>query len=114
MLLDYYARECVHKCKTTTNDGEGGYHTEWTDGMTFINYQALDTSTEAQIAEKQGITAFYNVLVEKNVPLGYGDYYQDVKSQQIYRITSEPSESYTPNSSSLDLKFFSSERAVLT
>lgn len=113
MLLDYYARACVHLYRQTTNDGEGGYKTEWCEGMKFTNYQALNTSTEAQIAERQGISTLYGVLVNRDVPLGYGDYYKDTESGQMFRITSEPSESHTPDNSNLNLKYFSSEREVL-
>ena len=113
MLLDYYGKECVILNKTTQNSPEGGYITSWNECAHFTNYQALDTSTEAQIAEKQGLTALYNVLVEKSVPLAYGDYYRDIETQTTYRVTSEPSEVQAPASSSLNLKRYSAEKAVL-
>lgn len=113
MLLDYYARECVILCRVVENDGQGGYYTEWRQGATFTNYQALNTSTEAQIAEKQGMTSIYGALVEQSVPLMYGDYYRDVAANEAYRVTSEPSERYTPPSSGLNLKYYSSEKVVL-
>jgi len=72
MLLDYYARECVVLYRIVENDGQGGYYTEWRQGATFTNYQALNTSTEAQIAERQGMASIYGALVEQSVPLaGY-------------------------------------------
>lgn len=113
MLLDYYGKECVILNKTTQNSPEGGYITSWNECAHFINYQALDTSTEAQIAEKQGLSSIYNVLVEKGVPLVYGDYYRDTEAQTVYRVTSEPSEVQSPASSALNLKRFSAEKAVL-
>lgn len=113
MLLDYYGRDCVILNKTTQNSPEGGYITTWNECANFTNYQALNTSTEAQIAEKQGLTAIYNALVEKDVPLTYGDYYRDVETQATYRITSEPSEVQAPAGSTLNLKRFSAEKAVL-
>jgi len=113
MLLDYYARECVVLYRAVENDGQGGYYTEWRQGATFTNYQALNTSTEAQIAERQGMASIYGALVEQSVPLAYGDYYRDVGTNEAYRITSEPSEKQTPSSSGLSLKYYSSEKAVL-
>lgn len=112
-LLDYYAHECQILERVRLNDNQGGYYTEWREGATFTNYQALNTSTEAQIAEKQGITSIYGALVEQSVPLAYGDYYRDNADGETFRVTSEPNESYTPSSSGLNLKYYSSEKAVL-
>ena len=53
-LLDDFARPCVLLEKSRVPDGAGGWVTEWTEGAEFLNYQALDTSMEARIAEKQG------------------------------------------------------------
>lgn len=56
-LLDDFARPCVLLEKTRQPDGEGGYTVEWTDGAEFQNYQALDTTMEARIAESRASPA---------------------------------------------------------
>lgn len=111
-LLDDFARPCVLLEKTRTPDGEGGYIVEWTDGAEFTNYQALDTSMEARRAEKEGVTSLYSALVNKNVPIEYGDYFRDTSTGETYRVTSNPEEKQAPKSASFALKYFTAERKV--
>ena len=112
-LLNDFARPCVLMEKTRVPDGEGGYTLDWSEGATFQNYQALDTSMEARRAEKQGVTSVYSVLVDKAVPIEYGDYFKEKESGTVYRVTSHPDEKRAPKSASFSLKFFTAERAVL-
>lgn len=112
-LLDDFARECVLMEKTRVSDGAGGYITTWTDGAVFLNYQALDTSMEARRAEKEGVASVYSALVEKAVPIEYGDYFKDRETGETYRVTSEPADKQAPRSSTLPLKFFTAERRAL-
>ena len=112
-LLNDFARPCVLMENTRIPDGEGGYTVDWAEGATFQNYQALDTSMEARTAEKQGVTSVYSVLVDKAVPIEYGDYFKEKESGTVYRVTSHPDEKQAPKSASFTLKFFTAERAVL-
>lgn len=111
-LLDDFARLCVLLDKERQPDGEGGYITEWIGGAEFLNYQALDTTMEARIAEKQGVTSVYSALVDKAVPIEYNDYFRDTSTGLTYRVTSNPSEKKAPKSATFPLKFFTAERAV--
>lgn len=112
-LLDDFGRACVLLEKTRTDDGEGGYLVAWTDGITFTNYQALDTSMEARRAEKEGVTSVYSALVGKAVPIEYNDYFRDATTGETYRVTSNPEEKQAPMSSTLKLKYFTAERRKL-
>ena len=112
-LLDDFARICVLMEKKRVSDGEGGYSVEWSDGAEFKNYQALDISMEARRAEKEGVTSVYSVLVEKAVPIEYGDYFKDTMTGETYRITSNPEDKQAPKSSTLPMKFFAAERKAL-
>ena len=112
-LLNDFARSCVLMEKTRVPDGEGGYTVDWTEGATFKNYQALDTSMEARRAEKEGVTSVYSALVDKDVPIEYGYYFKEKESGTVYRVTSNPDEKQAPKSASLTLKFFTAERTVL-
>lgn len=112
-LLDDFARPCVLLEKTRQPDGEGGYIVTWSEGAEFTNYQSMDTSMEARIAEKQGVTSVYSALVNKSVPVEYNDYFKDKTTGLIYRVTSNPEEKEAPKSSSFSLKYFTAERAEL-
>ena len=113
MLLDDFGKICVFKEKTRTPDGEGGYYIDWTDGAEFTVYQSLDTSMEARTAEKQGVTSVYSALVDKDVPIEYGDYFKDTGTGLTYRVTSNPSEKESPKSATFALKYFTAERREL-
>ena len=112
-LLSDFARPSVLMEKTRIPDGEGGYTVDWTDGATFQNYQALDTSMEARRAEKEGVTSVYSALVDKALPIEYGDYFKDTENGMTYRVTSNPSEKESPKSATFSLKYFTAERKEL-
>ena len=112
-LLSDFGKICVFKEKTRVPDGEGGYTIDWTDGATFQNYQALDTSMEARRAEKEGVTSVYSALVDKALPIEYGDYFKDTETGLTYRVTSNPSEKESPKSATFALKYFTAERKEL-
>lgn len=112
-LLDDFKRPCVLMEKIRAPDGEGGFNTTWTEGAAFDNYQALDQSMQARIAEKQGVTSVYSALVAANFPIVFGDYFKDTGTGETYRVTSNPEEKKAPESSSFALKYFTAERAVL-
>lgn len=112
-LLDEFARPCMLMEKTRTSDGAGGYYVTWTEGAGFLNYRALDASMEARRAEKEGVTSVYTVLVEKSVPIEYGDYFKDVATGETYRATSNPEDKQTPKSATRPLKYFTAERKAL-
>ena len=115
-LLDDFASSCVLLEKTRKPDGEGGYIVQWVDGVEFLNYQALDTSMEARRAEKEGVTSVYSALVDKAVPIEYGDYFRDAATGQTYRVTSDPSEKQAPRSAGpviSSLKYFTAEKREL-
>lgn len=113
-LLDDFARDCVLMEKTREQDGAGGYNVTWTEGASFENYQALDTSMEARRAEKEGVTSVYSALVKKSLPIEYNDVFKDTSTGQTYRVTSDPEDKTAPNSSTFDLKYFTAERWELT
>lgn len=112
-LLDDFSRPCVLLEKTRVPDGEGGYFVTWAEGAAFANYQSLDSSLEARIAESQGVTSVYSALVDKAVPIEYGDYFRDKSTGYVYRVTSRPEEKEAPRSSTFSLKYFTAERAEL-
>lgn len=113
-LLDDFARTCVVMGKERIPDGAGGsLGTEWTEGATFVIYQALDTSMEARRAEKDGVTSLYSALVRADFPIEYNDYFKDKTTGLTYRVTSNPEEKVAPKSASFALKYFTAERKEL-
>ena len=109
-LLNDFSRQCVLLEKKRAMSPEGGWTTVWEDGESFYNYQALDTSMQARIAEKDGVSSLYSALVDSALPIEFNDYFRDVESGVTYRVTSNPSEKVAPKSSSFSLKYFTAER----
>lgn len=112
-LLDDFARTCVIMEKKRIGDGAGGFITEWSEGAEFSNYQSIDSSMEARIADKQGVTSLYSSLVRYDFPIEYNDYFKDKTTGFTYRVTSNPDEKVAPKSSSFALKYFTAERKEL-
>lgn len=112
-LLDSYAQECVFIEKNRISDGAGGFITEYTEGASFTAYIALDTSMQARIAEKQGVTSSFSVLCGKSVPLEYSDIFKNKSSGTYYRVTSRPEEKQTPASSTMALLYCTAERWIM-
>ena len=109
-MMESMAHECVLLEPRSHESDEGGYVTTWTDGVKFKTYPALDTSMEARIAEKQGETRMYSVNAPQDVPIRMGDFYRDETNGDIFHVTSNPDEKYTPKISTLGLKFFTAEK----
>lgn len=112
-MMESLAHECVLLEKRRTQSPEGGWITAWTDGPEFKTYPALDSSMQARIAEKDGVTSVYTILVQQDVPVDVGDYFRDNTVDAIFRVTSRPEEKVTPVTSQLDLKAFTAERTAL-
>ena len=68
-LLSDAMTTCVILNKQTEADGYGGYITTWTDGAEFKAAIVLDSSMEARIGEKQGVTALYTVTTPRALNL---------------------------------------------
>lgn len=107
-LLDSFGALCVLMDRTRKPDGEGGYITAWADGIKFVNYSALDSTMQARVAEAQGVSSVYTVLVQKDLPIEYGDYYRDEKTGKTYRVTSDPAEKQAPDAASAAIRVFKS------
>lgn len=94
--------------KRRTEDGEGGYITEWQEGASFDASITLNDSIQAQIAQKQGVTGVYSVVVNKRVRLDYHDVIKRISDGRIFRITSRD-DSATPESASIDARVVKAE-----
>lgn len=108
-LLEEAMTPCVMLNKKTENDGYGGYISTWTDGASFDAAIVLDTSMQARVAEKQGVTALYTVTTNKALNLQYHDVFRRVSDGKIFRVTSDGDDKKTPISATLDIRQVSAE-----
>lgn len=108
-LLDESMEECNLMDKKTTEDGYGGYKTEWEEGAAIQVAIVLDNSMEARIGEKQGVTALYTLTTRKNINLQYHDIIKRKTDGKLFRITSDGDDKKTPASASLNMRQVSAE-----
>lgn len=108
-FLEQYRQKCVILNKTTTLDDYGGFETAYTEGAEFDAIIVFDTSIQARIADKSGVTSLYTVTTGKNMTLMYHDVFKRLSDGKIFRATSDGSDKYTPNSSSLNIRQVTAE-----
>lgn len=113
LLQDFMAR-CVLLDKRTTADGYGGYHTEWSDGAEFDAAIVSDTSMQARVGEKQGVTSLYTITTSKALNLQYHDVFRRLSDGKIFRVTSDGDDKKTPASATLNMRQVTAEEWVIT
>lgn len=115
-LLDEYISmtgKCVLLDKRTISDGIGGYKIEYTEGVEFDAAIAHNTSIQAQVAEKQGVTSLYTVSTSRALNLQYHDIFRRKSDGKIFRVTSDGNDKKAPPSSNLDMRLVTAEEYAL-
>lgn len=113
-ILDTMMTECRMMDRTTIPDGFGGVKETYAPGAAFQAVIRKDGSTEAIIAEKQGLSEFFTVVVSKRMRLRQNDVIRREKDGQIFRITSDTLDAEAPEASTVKITKCTAERWVLT
>ena len=108
-LLEEATEACVMLDKSTIADGYGGYRTVYTEGVEFNAAVTFDTSIEARIADKQGVTSRYTVTTSRALTLEYHDVFKRLRDNKLFRVTSDGDDKYTPASATLDMRQVTAE-----
>lgn len=103
-LLDEAMTKCVFLNKQISPDGYGGYIPTWSEGAEFLCAIVFDTSIEARVAEKQGVSSLYTVTTRKDLILEYNDVFRRLSDGKLFRVTSDGDDKYTPNSARLNMR----------
>ena len=111
-LLENAMTSCVFLDKKKSPDGQGGYINTWTEGAEFQAAISFDTSIEARVAEKQGVTNLYTVSTQKATVLDYHDVFKRISDGKIFRVTSDGDDKATPNSSKLNMRVVTAEEWI--
>lgn len=96
--------ECVMLDRKSQSDGEGGFFVEWIEGGKFMAAVVYDTSIEARVAEKQGVTNLYTVSTSRKSTLRHNDVFKRLYDGKIFRVTSDGADKFTPASANLDMR----------
>lgn len=108
-LIDEAMEECILMEKYRIPDGEGGFIQNWVEGANFYAAISFDSSMEARIAEKQGVTGLYTITTRKNALLDYHDVFRRLSDGKTFRVTSDGSDNTTPDSAGLNMRQVSAE-----
>ena len=99
-LLTQAMEDVVMLEKKRVPDGEGGFTTDWVDGVQFKAAISFDSSMEARTAEKQGVTSRYTITAPLNAKLEYHDVLKRLRDGKVFRVTSDGDDVQTPASAS--------------
>lgn len=100
-LIEEWKEPCTLIEKKRVPDGEGGFYTTWADGAQFEAAVVLDTSTQAVIAERQGMKKIFRVTTPKNAVLSFHDVFRRESDGQTFRVTSDGKDVQTPAMSAI-------------
>ena len=84
-------------------------HLSWQEGAEFYAAIVFDTSMEARVADKQGVTSLYTITTRKNLTLEYHDVFRRLRDGKIFRVTSDGDDKHTPASANLDMRQVTAE-----
>lgn len=108
-LIDEYMVDCHIMDKTTVPDGLGGVKTTWVQGALIQAAITFNTSMEARVAEKQGVTSLYQITTKKSIALRYHDVITRDSDNKIFRVTSDGDDNKTPQSAGLNMRVVNAE-----
>lgn len=112
-LIEDFADTCTLLEKTRVSDGEGGWKTDWVDGMQFEAAITHSSTLEARIAESEGMRATYTVTTEKSMPLDFHDVFRRERDKKIFRVTSDGTDKATPPTATFQISQVSAEEWTL-
>lgn len=113
-LIDAFKEPCVIMNKAKVSDGEGGFKVEWLAGAGFDAAIVKDSSLEARIAEREGLTNTYTVTTSPNAALEFHDVFKRVRDGQVFRVTSNGDDVRPPSVATFDFEQVSAEEWELT
>ena len=112
-LLSDAMEKCVYLTKSKESDGYGGFIDTYTDGVEFDAAIAFDTSIEARVGQKQGVTSLYTVTTNRGMTLEYHDIFRRLSDGKVFRVTSDGDDKYTPKSATLDMRQVTAEEFII-
>lgn len=105
---------CVMLDKVRKPDGEGGYVNTWSESVEFDAAIVFDSSMEARVGEKAGVTSLYTVTVSKRNKLEYHDVFRRISDGKVFRVTSDGDDKETPIRSTFQVRQVTAEEWVLS
>lgn len=109
-LLQQMMVDCRIMNHIRTDDEFGGYVETWTEGATFKAAIAKVTSAEQLVAEQQGVSESYTIVVSQAITLDYHDILKRVSDGALFRVTSRTVDSEAHPASTVKIAKVTAER----
>lgn len=106
--------DCVFMNKAKVPDGQGGFTTEWTEGAPVKVAIVHNSTMQARIAEKEGVTSTYTLTTTRDNLLEFHDVIKRLEDNAIFRVTSNAVDTTSPQVSTLNMAQVTAERWELT
>ena len=106
-LFERMRTACTHLSHGTKSDGEGGTVSTWDEGRTFMATIVRDSSTEARVAEHEGVSNVYTVTTSE--VLSHGDVFRRRSDGQTFRVTSDSDDMNAPSMATFTFSQVSAE-----
>ena len=113
-LIDEQMEDCQIIDKVSVPDGQGGFDYTWIEGAVFKAAVTKDSSLQARIAEKQGVTEIYSITVNKGTPLQVNDIVKRLSDNTTYKVTSNIVDDETPSRASFQYGTGTAEKVVIS
>lgn len=113
-LLDAMMDDFVLMEKKRVEDGAGGFTTTYVEGAPFRAAIVMDSTMQAKVAEKQGVSSVYTITTPKSVVLEYHDVVLRLSDLRYFRVTSDGADKSSPSIASLDMRQVSAEKWEVT
>ena len=113
-LFETFMESCVMMDKRTVADELGGFDYQWVEGATFSAAIVKDSTMAARVAEKQGVTEVYTVTVRKGATLQFHDVFKRLSDSAVFRVTSNETDSESPDVATFEIGQVTAERWELT
>ena len=112
-LIESMMEPFVYLNRVKVDDPVGGYKDEYQEGIAFDAAVIKNTTTQAVIAEKSGISEIFTIVVNKTLSLEYHDVINRLSDGAILRVTSNTVDSSAPTASTVPIAKVTAERWVL-
>ena len=109
-LLNQMMEDCRILNHVREDDDYGGYKETWTEGARFRAAIAKVTSAEQLVAEKQGVSESFTVVVNKSMVLDYHDVFKRLSDNALFRVTSRTVDSTAHPASTVQIAKVTAER----
>ena len=109
-LIEKMMEKCNILNHIREDDPYGDEVERWTEGTTFDATIIKDSSTQAVVAEQQGVKEIFTVVTKKGFRLGYHDVFKRVSDGQTFRVTSNTKDSEAPAASTVRIAKVTAEK----